>query len=254
MQLTKHRRMRRSVLLAPGALAVGTAFAMPAGASASVSDIASGLAGPLQFGVAPNNTIYVAQNFSGTLTEINRTNGTQHDVVQVQGGEVAGIDVRGNGDVTYTTTIGTEQIGTTASNVDRFVKGKSWQLADTFRYENEKNPDAKTEYGFRALDKSCLAQIPPQVPALYHGMLDSHPYSSAHIGNVTYVGDAAGNDIVRVDASGHPTTLTVFPPEPVVISSQFAQANGLPSCVVGSTYRFEAVPTTSRSAPTAGST
>jgi len=44
------------------------------------------LVGPLQFSVATNGTIYVAQNFTGTLTEIN-AKGARHDLVQVSGGE-----------------------------------------------------------------------------------------------------------------------------------------------------------------------
>jgi len=64
--------------------------------------------GPLQFSVATNGTIYVAQNFTGTLTEIN-AKGARHDLVQVSGGEVAGVNVNHVGDVTYTTTFGTEE-------------------------------------------------------------------------------------------------------------------------------------------------
>src|SRR3954462_8670958 len=89
------KRKRGVVVGAIALTATLGAMAAPAGADASVHDVASGLAGPLQFAVAPNGTIYVGQDFSGTLTEIN-ANGNRHDVDQVQGmGEIAGVDANG---------------------------------------------------------------------------------------------------------------------------------------------------------------
>ncbi|XTR51973.1 ScyD/ScyE family protein [Pseudarthrobacter sp. So.54] len=50
--------------------------------------------------------------------------------------------------------------------------------------------------------------------------------------------------MVSVDAnSGKTTTVAVLPPRPYTITAEAAASNGLPDCVVGTTYDFEAVPT-----------
>jgi hypothetical protein len=58
-----------------------------------------------------------------------------------------------------------------------------------------------------------------------------------------YVGEAAGNDILRVTPNGTISTVAVLPPQPFVITADAAAANGLPDCTVGLTYNFEPVPT-----------
>jgi hypothetical protein len=241
----RRSRTRRLRFIAVGAVAAAATigFAPAANASPSVHDVAQGLAGPLQFSVATNGTIYVAQNFTGTLTEIN-AKGARHDLVQVSGGEVAGVNVNGVGDVTYTTTFASEAGATTASFLNHVVGGTASHVANTFRYENEKNPDHATHYGFVGLSNDCAKQIPPGIPLSYDGIIDSHPYSATNDGmGHTIVGEAAGNDLLQVDASGRIRTLTLFPAQPAVITADAAKANGLPPCTVGLTYRFEAVPT-----------
>jgi hypothetical protein len=57
------------------------------------------------------------------------------------------------------------------------------------------------------------------------------------------VADAGGNDIVKVDRYGRVSLIAVLPSQPLKVTAVLAAALGLPSCVVGVTYRFEAVPT-----------
>ena len=66
------------------------------------------------------------------------------------------------------------------------------------------------------------------------------PHSAGERGAVA---DAGGNDIVKVDRYGHPSLLAVLPPQPVRITSAMAAGLHLDPCVVGITYKFEAVPT-----------
>ena len=57
------------------------------------------------------------------------------------------------------------------------------------------------------------------------------------------VADAGGNDLLKVDNKGHVSTLAVLPRQPVTLTAGVATALGLPDCVVGAVYNFEAVPT-----------
>jgi hypothetical protein len=66
---------------------------------------------------------------------------------------------------------------------------------------------------------------------------------SALPGDAWVVGDAGGNDLLKVDKHGRITVLSVLPRQPSVITAEAAAGLGLPDCVVGATYNFEAVPT-----------
>ena len=89
---------------------------------------------------------------------------------------------------------------------------------------------------------AALAQA--QQPVRYRGAVDSHPYAVTAIGHGAWaVADAGGNDIVKVDRTGHVSLIGVLPAQPVKITAAFAASMGLPACVVGITYKFEAVPT-----------
>ena len=59
-----------------------------------------------------------------------------------------------------------------------------------------------------------------------------------------YVADAGANSVVSVDTrSGETETVAALPPRPYKITPEAAASNGLPDCVVGTTYDFESVPT-----------
>jgi len=58
------------------------------------------------------------------------------------------------------------------------------------------------------------------------------------------VADAGGNDLLSIDNQGNIHTVAVFPPQPSVITAEFAKANHLdPKCFAGSVYGWEPVPT-----------
>ena len=73
--------------------------------------------------------------------------------------------------------------------------------------------------------------------------MDSHAYSVARYKKKWVVADAGGNDLLWVTNRGKISTLAVLPSQPAKITEEFAKAQGLPDCVIGVTYKFEAVPT-----------
>lgn len=89
-----------------------------------------------------------------------------------------------------------------------------------------------------------------QSPVKYTGMVDSHPYAVVSLGGGAWaVADAGGNDLLKVDRTGHVSLISVLPPQPLLITAGIAKDNGLPACVVGITYKFEPVPTDVERAP-----
>ncbi len=220
--------------------------ALPATAAATVSaPLASGLAGPLQLSVGTDGSIYVGQNFSGTLTKIKK--GVSTTVFQApDGAEVAGVDARGAGTLVYTTSSGASDSSsaTASALMTALPNGRTNKLADLYAWEHVHNPDQVNTYGFSGLSDECKASWTSQIPDdPYDGVLDTHPYAVAIVPGGWVVADAAGNDLLKVAHNGTVTTLAVLPGQPVPISAADAEAFGLPACAAGSTYTAEPVPT-----------
>lgn len=230
-----------------GAGLILTIVSVPASAATVSAPLASGLAGPLQLAVASNGTVYVAEDFAGRLTKIDKHGRTSTVRTVAGGSEVAGVDVRGSGTLVYTTTSGvSEETSATASALVRVLpNGRPIQLADLLFYEQHYNPDQVNHYGFSHLAPACAATFPPFIPTdQYAGLVDTHPYAVATVGNGWIVADAAGNDLIKVTADGRVSTLAVLPAQPpVAITADNFDALGLPSCAVGATYAAEPVPT-----------
>ncbi len=204
--------------------------------------LAQGLAGPLQIAVGDRKTVYVAQAFAGLLTKIGR-NGTQN-IATNPGGEIAGVDVRDNNTVLYTSTNPDANGVVTTAALSRIDRGSSSIVADIYNYEATQNPDQGVTYGFESIPADCAAQWPVEAgPASYTGGIDTHPYAVASAGNKTYVADAAMNAILEINRKGDIRTVAVLPPQPLVLSAEAVAANQFPACVTGLTYNFEPVPT-----------
>lgn len=241
-----HRHSTRLALLSLATAAALPLTALPAGAGGVVSaPLASGLAGPLQLSVGSDGTIYVGQDFSGTLSKI--SHGKTSTVFQApDGAEVAGVDARGAGTLVFTTTSGAseESSATASSLVSALPNGRTKQLADLYLWEHQHNPDSINTYGFSGLSDACKAEWTGEIPNdPYDGQLDTHPYSVVTVPGGWVVGDAAGNDLLKVTPNGRVSTLTVLPGQPVPITAADTEAYGLPACAAGSTYTAEPVPT-----------
>lgn len=143
----------------------------------------------------------------------------------------------------WTTTDG-DASGITASGVSLLGPGGIRVDADTLAHERASNPDGIHHYG--VTDPSpCVsdALAAKGFPVSYTGLVDSHAYSLVAHGTGFVLADAGANALFRISRTGRVTTLAVLPPHPAKITRAAADALGLPDCVVGVTYRFEAVPT-----------
>lgn len=223
------------VAIAVAASVVAFVLAVEASAATVSSPIATGLAGPLQLAVSGDD-IYVGQSFAGILTEV----GEAAPVAAAAGeGEIAGVDVNGNGQLLYTSS-GFDGAPYATLNVVR-PNGKTAVLADLLAYEERNNPDHINTYGFQGLPAGCVV---PEELQPYTGIVESHPYAVAAINPGTaVVADAAGNDLLVVRGNGVVRTLAVLPPQLLQVTPELQQGLGLPACTVGASYGFESVPT-----------
>jgi len=80
--------------------------------------------------------------------------------------------------------------------------------------------------------------------APYTGIVDSHPYGTT-IGSTgsTYVADQRANALLRIDSSGHISTVAVLPSASFIITAAYAASLGLNSCVIGHKRVLEPGPT-----------
>lgn len=143
---------------------------------------------------------------------------------------------------------------TTESDPDTYVNTESglniWgargsrTYVDTKAFEEENNPDKVLTYGVDN-PSQCVtdALTAADLPVTYPGGVDSHAYSVAAYRDGWVVADAGANVLWSVDRRGNLSTLAVLPAEPLTITAEQAGALGLPDCVVGTTYKFESVPT-----------
>jgi hypothetical protein len=232
----------RTAVAAVAAMALAGPVAAPAAAATASDLIVDGLAGPLQLAVGDDGTIYISQSFAGTLTAVGKQGTT--DLVSMPGADIAGIAAEGRGSVSFTTSGETED--SLFAAVERVLpNGQVRSLADLHTYEVTVNPDQINDYGFQGLTPECAAQVPAEIGGdPYSGIVDSHPYSVALLPDGSrVVGDAGGNDIVRVAPNGTIGTVAVLPPQPIVVTAPLAAGFGLPGCTVGKRYNFEPVPT-----------
>jgi hypothetical protein len=208
-----------------------------------IKTISSDFVGPLQFAV-DGKRIVVADSFTSQLFRVGRSTPIATGPDPSTGGDLAGVAISPSHVIAYTTNTGDH-------SVTRLVikpNNAHPVVADLSGYEASANPDQVNHYGPVGRVNSCarkaLRKIGAPTPLRYTGILDSHAYSVAALGGGDWaVGDAGGNDIVKVDAAGNVSTIAVLPPIPVTITSDLASGLGLPDCTVGVTYRFEPVPT-----------
>jgi hypothetical protein len=227
------RGFRAGIVFAASVVAL--VLAVGASAATVSNPIATGLAGPLQLAVSGDD-IFVAQSFAGVLTKVGRAAPV---AVAAGEGEIAGVDVSGNGQLLYTSS-GFDGAPYATLNVVR-PNGKTAVLADLLAYEERNNPDQGNTYGFQGLPAGC--EVPEELRP-YTGIVESHPYAVAAINPGTVVvADAAGNDLLVVRGNGVVRTLAVLPPQPIRVTSELQQALGLPECTVGASFGFEPVPT-----------
>jgi hypothetical protein len=239
--------VRHHRLLAVAATAAALALITPLHADASgakgphprLSELSTDVFAPFNTFVDATG-IYIADGGANVVSRLSFDGSTQTPLVTDAPG-VSGV-AKKHKRLAYTTTVTNEEtFENTASALN--IKSPTGTLrADTLAYENAHNPDQVNTYGFAHPTPCQVEGLGPQ--AQYTGQIDSHAYSVAAWGNKWIVADAGANDLLLVDNSGHISTLAVLPPQPAVITAEFAEANDLdPSCFAGSSYGFEPVPT-----------
>ena len=233
--------VRGSRAVVAGVLAILSVLSLAAPASAAtVTPVVEGLVGPLGLSVAPDGTLFIGEGFASQLTKVDRR-GNREVVVANPGGEIAGVDAPSPGRIAYTAIDYVGEEGAFA-NGRLVLLGARGGEVDLAGYEEAENPDADQTYGFVGLSDECAAQVPPFVLP-YPGIVESHPYAVAYDRGGWAVADAAGNDVLHVDARGNVSTIAVLPPTPQVVTAEVAAEFGLPECVTGLTYQGESVPT-----------
>jgi hypothetical protein len=237
---TRHVLAAAAALALAGSTAGDAAAAAPAHkAKPTVTTVAKKLVGPLSVAQAPDGTRYWTDNFAGQLWK--QTVGGQ-PAIAYQGTKKAPAEaVSADGGVLrFTTGSGNNKAGKLWT-LD--LAGAPVLIADLYAHEKSANPDGKTKYGFTDVSKSCLAQLPKNIPPSYTGVKESHPYATATANGVTYVADAGANAVFAVSGTGAVSTVAVLPPARVLVTRERAELLGLPACTVGHKYGFEAVPT-----------
>ncbi len=184
--------------------------------------------------------VYVADGFTSTVSKIRRT-GLVTKATGPSPGDVAGLAINDRTDaMAYTTTSYTDGAATLT-----IKRGAQTVVADLSGFESQRNPDQGVHYGVRNPSQCVIDALEAMgAPVSYQGIVESHPYAvTAWTDSSWIVADAAGNDLLKVDATGKVSRVAVLPAQPLKITSEIATQLGLPECVVGVTYRFEAVPT-----------
>ena len=239
------RRHRYVVAALAGATALGITTAPSATAAHPhhwTRTLSMNAAAPFSVALSKGK-VYFADGGTSAVMKITAA-GDQVVASGPQPGEVAGLAFSPDGrSMAYTTTDYTN--GATTLTIRR--AGHADVVADLSGYEQSANPDAGQTYGIVAGGNPCAEAVLEQLsglPATYTGVLDSHPYAVSWLGRGAWaVADAGGNDILRVSASGHVSTIGLVPPQPVTLTAEMVAGLGAPDCLVGVTYAFEGVPT-----------
>lgn len=240
-------RIRVGTAVALASAAAVSFVAVPADAHTSphslhvVKTLSSDFVGPLQFAVSGRN-VFVADSFTSTLSLIGRSTPLATGPDPSTGGDLAGVavDPRRHA-LAYTTNNGDHSV----TKLTIWQPGHKPVVADLSGFERRHNPDHVNQYGVKNPSKCVTdALTAAGFPVSYRGIVDSHAYSVASLGDGNWaVADAGGNDILKVDRHGRVSLITVLPSQPLKVSAELAAGLGLPGCVVGITYRFEPVPT-----------
>ena len=246
--------MRKKLLLAAVASSA-VLLTAPLSASATKTTASTRAASPTvtvvnddviaPFSLALNKgRVYVADGGTSLVSRV--VNGQLRTVATgpAAPGGVAGLDLSRNGrHLAYTTTTDETHTRTSLEIVGPLGSRVSADLAG---YEARVNPDKIRRYGVdnpSPCVRDAFEDMEDGAPVQYRGLVDSNPYAVASYGRKWVVADAGGNDLLWVDRRGRVSTAAVLPRQPLRITTAIANELGLPSCVVGVTYNFEAVPT-----------
>lgn len=243
--------MSRMRCVAAAVVAVGMLLATPVTANAhgrapsppKASVVSTAVAAPFNLEIS-HRGVLVADGGMNLVGKLAR-DGSITPLATDQPG-AAGVALSRDGRTMAFTTTVTDPGSFTNTESGLHIWGPKGQktYVDMHAYEVAHNPDKGIRYGAKN-PSTCVsdALTAADIPVSYTGGVDSHAYSVAAYGDGWIVADAGANVVWHVDRRGHLRTLAVLPAQPVKITAEQAEALGLPSCVVGTTYKFESVPT-----------
>ena len=240
--------MKKTVIsvVACATLVGSVALAAPASAATPLPfgppvDVAGGLVTPLAMAVDSAGNAYVAQNYAALLTKV-APDGTVSVLFAGAPGEEVGSVSERRGTVYFT--LGQQELGRAVLMSIPAAGGTATAVGDIGAFEAASNPDGAVSYGFVGIDPACAATLPPEVPATYTGIVDTHPYASAVDATGVYVADAAANAVFKVGYDGTVSTLALLPAQPpLTVTVEQAAAQGLDPCVARYPFVAEPVPT-----------
>ncbi len=185
------------------------------------------------------STLHYTDGFTGTIHKI--TPSGEVEVASAPGG-IDGVEFSQDGK-TMAFAGGSEKGGLLTLR----RAGHPDVVADLGQYEQTVNPDRNITYGITKGGNQCARDFlsaASGLPATYKGAKDSHAYQVAALPHGAFaVAEAGGNAILKVTAKGVISVLSLLPRQPHKFTAAEAQALDAPSCIVGVTYAFEAVPT-----------
>ena len=184
-------------------------------------------------------SLYVADGGQGLVAKLGPGGALLARATVPQPGDVAGIAVGPGNTLAYTST----SYATGDSNVTVTSGGTTW-TASASDFERANNPDRGKHYGIKNPTQCQIDAVKAAgADARYHGRIDAHAYDVARVGSGWVVADAGGNDLLKLDASGNLSLLTVLPVQTTTFTPALVAALHLPSCMTGVDYKFESVPT-----------
>ena len=212
-------KFTRSAIASVAALGLLGLGAIPANADdhVLVADVFS----PLAFSIGEDGTVYVSESFIGQLVAVDPGTDERTTLAAVEGGFMGGVDAAPGQLIHYTVSAPPEFADgpPTDTSLNMIKKnGKPKKLRSMLRYEQRFNPDASNLYGVLDPGVDCAEATGMLTdfigPISNNGGIDSNPYSVAVASDGTrFVGDAAGNSIIRVSANGKQmSTVAVLPP------------------------------------------
>jgi hypothetical protein len=238
------RRLLTPVLVTASVVALAATGAVPASAhtasAPTIETVNSTVLAPYHLSTS-GGRLLVADGGTSLVSRVADDGSLTTLATGPQPGEVAGV-AAGNNGFAYTWTDYT----TGAAGLTIHLPGKPDVNADLSTFETQNNPNGNITYGILHRVNSCVrnALKAAEIPVRYKGDVNPHPYAVTYGGNGWwYVADAGGNDILAVSPTGDVSLVKVLPRQALHIDQAFADANGLPSCVVGLTYYTDPVPT-----------
>jgi hypothetical protein len=223
-----------AVVAVPGAASADTGYGTP-----TVRTLNSTVLAPYQLTIGPKG-LYVGEGGTSTVGVLGRDGKVTTVARGPQPGEVAGVAWSKQGDLAYTTL----NYATGATTLTVKQRNGHTRKVDLSGFEERQNPDAAVHYGIDNPTPCQEEAFAPLGGATYTGLVDSHAYAVASLGNGEWVvADAGGNDLIKIGRTGPPKVLSVLPRQATTITAEAAAGLGLPDCVVGAVYHFEPVPT-----------